>query len=424
MPTYFRMMEVLSCSMMDFLPYILLVVYPFRNQTRLKSFLAGVLMLIITPALLYYDISCALLGTAPVGLPYPLLRSLILLVFSVLVIRTDIRKMLLNTCSVINLSILISALADRFAADYTVKHLMVTVLLQAILLAPYTLNLVYILAPTLNESDAKVWKLLFAAPAAGTVLGCILLLSGSSTPVAAMIAVLILSAVAAAAAVILTKTEMITLILKKDRPAKKETPVAVAAPAPAPVQRDTMQIYLSNLQKRMADAELGYKELLLQVMTMEDDLNNDDLEQLRSRLNTMRNQLAPNVDPTGIAQLDSVLTFYTRQAMLANVKLASSISLPEMSSVSDEDMTALMGCLMETAISACQEQTSGVRRIAAATHLDEDLLQIGVKFTYGESAAYDNDPLDICRSIVDRYDGRLAVIDLKGAIQIVASLHI
>ena len=25
MPTYFRMMEVLSCSMMDFLPYLLLV---------------------------------------------------------------------------------------------------------------------------------------------------------------------------------------------------------------------------------------------------------------------------------------------------------------------------------------------------------------------------------------------------------------
>ena len=57
MPTYFRMMEVLSCSMMDFLPYILLVVYPFRNQTRLKSFLAGILTLVITPALLYYDIS-------------------------------------------------------------------------------------------------------------------------------------------------------------------------------------------------------------------------------------------------------------------------------------------------------------------------------------------------------------------------------
>lgn len=423
MPTYFRMMEVLSCSMMDFLPYILLVVYPFRNHLRLKNLLAGVLTLIITPALLYYDISCALLGTAPAGLPYMLLRSLILLVFSVLVIQTDIRKMLLNTCSVINLSILISALADRFAADYTAKNLMMTVLLQAFLLTPYTLNLVYALAPTLNESDAKVWQLLFAAPAAGTVLGCILLLSGSSAPVAAMIAVLILSAVAAAAAVILTKTEMITLILKKDRPAKKETPVAVAA-APAPVQRGAKQTYLSTLQKRMSDAELGYKELLLQVMTMEDDLNNDDLEQLRSRLSAMRNQLSPNVTPTGIAQLDSALTFYTRQAMFGSVKLVSNISLPEMSSVSDEDMTALMGCLMETAISACQEQTAGTRRIATATHLDEDLLQIGVKFTYGEPTDSGSELLNICRSIVSRYDGRLAVIDMKGATQIVASVHI
>ena len=138
----------------------------------------------------------------------------------------------------------------------------------------------------------------------------------------------------------------------------------------------------------------------------------------------MRNQLAPNVDPTGIAQLDSVLTFYTRQAMLGSIKLASNISLPEMSSVSDEDMTALMGCLMETAISACQEQTSGTRRIATATHLDEDLLQIGVKFTYGDPTDSESDLLNICRSIVSRYDGRLAVIDMKGATQIVASVHI
>lgn len=425
MPTYFQMMGVLSCSVLDFLPCLLLVVYPFRNHLRLKSFLAGVLSLVIAPVLLYADVSRALLGTVFLGLPVPLLRSILLLIFAGSLIRSDIRKVLLNTCSVINLSLLISALADRFTADDTAAHFLLTALLQILLLIPYTLNLAFVLTPTLNESEAPAWKLLFIAPATGTVLGCILLLTGSSAVDLVMAIVLILAAIAAIFTITLTRTEMITVILKKEKTPKKKVSAAATAPAAAAVScADAVQIYLDTLQMRMADAELGYKELLLQVMTMEDDLNSDNLEQLRDRLNTVRNQLAPAVAPSGNPRVDSVLTFYTRQAMLGNVKVVSNISLPEISSVSDEDMTALMGCLLETALSSCREQAVGTRRIATAAHLDEDLLQIGVKFTYADPTDPDSELLNICRSIAARYDGKLAVIDMKGVTQIVASVHI
>ena len=424
MPTFFRMMEVLSCSMADFLPYILLVVYPFRNQTRLKSFLAGLLMLVITPALLQYDISSGL-GTSPVAMPYPLMRSIVLLVFAVLVIRAHIGKMLLNTLSIINISILISAVADRFAADYTVQHLLITLLMQVLLLAPYTLNLVYCLAPTLNESDAPVWKLLFAAPAVGTVLGCILLSSGASALPIVMLVAIVAAAAAAALTLHLTGTEMITLILKKDRPAKKAAPApaAVAAPVAEPVP-DLAQAYLMNLQKRMQDAEYSYKELLLQVMTMEDDLNQENLQQLRERLNTMRKQLAPEVASTGNAAVDAVVTYYTRQAMLSSVKVATNLTLPETATVSDEDLTVLMGCLLECALDACREQTAGTRRIASASYQDGDLLQIGIKNTYASPLDPDCELLNICRQIVARYDGKLTVLDMNGVSQVVAVLHV
>ena len=418
MPTFFRMMEVLSCSMADFLPYILLVVYPFRNHIRLKSFLAGLLTLVMTPALLYYDILSAL-GTSPVDIPFPLMRSAVLLIFAVLLIHVNPGKMLLNTLSVINISILISALTDRFAADYTVQHLLITLLLQTLLLAPYTLNLIYCLAPTLNESDQPVWKLLFLAPAAGTALGCMLLLSGSSALIVVMIASIAVAAVAAALILILTKTEMINLLLKKDRPAKQTAPAVSAAP-----QHDAAQAYLDTLHKRMQDAECGYKELLLQVMTMEDDLNQENLDQLRQRLDTMRKQLAPEITPTGNSAVDPILTFYTRQAMLSSVRIATNLSLPETATVSDEDLCILLGCLLECALNACREQTSGTRRIATASYQDGDLLQIGVKNTYGTPMDPDCELLNICRRITARYDGKLTVLDMNGVSQIVAVLHI
>ena len=422
MPTFFRMAEVLFCSMADFLPYILLIVYPFRSQTRLKSFLAGFLMLLLSPALLYYDISTALLGASPVGMPYPLLRSAVLLVFAVLVIRANIGKMLLNTLSIINISILISAVADRFAVSYTVQHLLITLLLQTLLLAPYALNLIYCLAPTLDESDAPVWKLLFIAPAAGTVLGCMLLHNGASALPVVMAAAIVAAAAAAALILHLTGTEMITMILRKERPAKNAR-TAPAAPVAAP-QQDLAQAYLANLHKRMLDAEYSYRELLLQVMTMEDDLNQENLQQLRERLNTMRKQLAPEIASTGNSGVDPVLTFYTRQAMLSNVKTSAKLSLPETATVSDEELCVLIGCLMECALSACREQTAGTRRIAIASYQDGDLLQIGVKNTCATAVDSDCELLDICRQIAVRYDGKLTVLDMNGVSQIVAVLHI
>ena len=422
MPTFFRMMEVLSCSMADFLPYLLLVVYPFRNHTRLKSFLAGLLTLAMTPALLYYDILSAF-GTSPVDIPFPLMRSIVLLVFAVLVIHANIGKMLLNTLSIINISILISALADLFAADYTVQHLIFTLLLQAMLLAPYALNLIYYLAPRLNDSDSLRWKLLFAAPAVGTVLGCIMLNTGASALPLVMFIAIVLAAAVAALILHSNGTEMIPLLLKKAGFSKKSTPAAANVAVSEP-QTDLAQNYLTNLQKRMQDAEHSYKELLLQVMTMEDDLNQENLEQLRQRLNTMRKQLAPEIASTGNTNVDPVLVFYTRQAMLSNVKIATNLSLPETASVSDEDLSILMGCLLECALNTCREQTSGTRRIATASYLDGDLLQIGIKHTYASAVDPDCELLNICREILSRYDGKLTVLDMNGVSQIVAVLHI
>lgn len=416
MPTFLRMMEVLSCSMAGFLPYLLLVVYPFRNHLRLKNFLAGLFSLAIAPALLYYD-TLAALGTAPTGVPYMLLRSGILLAFAVLVIHAHIGKAMLNTLSVINISLLITATADRFASPYTAQHLMITAVLQILLLVPYTLILVKSLAPTLNESDAPVWNLLWLAPAAGTIIGCLMVSSGALPFVMAL--AILLAAGAAALALYKTKTEMITLILRKAKPAGR-----AVAEASVPSMPDPVQMYYSNLLARMAESEHNSKDMLLQVMTMEDDLEHQDYEQLRARLSALRRQLSPEAPSTGNNRIDSIITYYTRQAMLSGIKIVTNVTLPEWSSIPDEDMGVLISCLLDNALNACREQTVGTRRIATASNMREGLLQIGIKSTYSDSFDSDSEQLNLCRRIAARHDGKVTVTDLDGVVQIVAALNI
>ena len=416
MPTFLRMMEILGCSLAGFLPFLLLLVYPFRNHLLLKGFPAVFLTVVMAPALLYHDLSAAL-GTAPVVFSFPLLRSVVFLVFSLLVIHASVDRVLLNSFSVVNLSILITAVADAAAAPYTLRWLLITLALQALLLIPYAVNLVLCLAPTLNCSDAVSWRFLWIAPAAGTAIALWMLYSGASASVLAtvMTAAILAAAIAAALILYLTRMEMIPLFSRKSR--------QMSSVAPAPIS-DPIQLHYQSLQTRMAESERSCQEMLLQVMSMEDDLTRGDYDQLRRRLSELRKQLSPDIVSTGNKQIDPILAYYTRQAYLSGIKLVASIQLPELSAVSDAELAVLLGCLLDNALDACREQSTGPRRIAVATYQDDDLLQIGVKNTYGEPMDVNAEPLNFCRRIVARYQGRLTAIDKDGALQVVATLTV
>ncbi len=420
MPTFLRIMEILSCSMAGILPYLLLIIYPYRNHLRLKNFLAGLLTIAMTAVLLRYDLASAL-GMTPMMPSVRLLTSVAFLIFTLVVVRAPVSKVLLSSCTVINLYALISAAADCFAPVYTLRHFVITVVLQLILLIPYALILVKRLGPTLCISNALVWQYLWIIPAAGTASACVMHLTGISATMvtAAMVIAIVLSAVIAAVELHKTKTEMITLILRKEKPAKKAAP---AAPAVQTV--DPAQTHYTNLLTRLAEAEHNNQALLLQVMSMEDDLAQENYDQVLSRLNFLRKQLSATCTPTGNSRIDPVVTYFTRQAMLSGIKIVSSITLPEMSAVTDEHMAVLISCLMDHALDACRQQTGGTRRIAAATHIGEDVLQIGVKNTYTEPFESDNDYLEICRSIAQCYGGSVQIAEGNGVVQTVVTLNI
>ena len=419
MPTFLRIMEILSCSMAGILPYLLLLIYPHRNHLRLKSFLAGLLTIAMTVVLLQYDLTSAL-GMTSVIPSVHLFTSAALLAFALLVVRMPIGKTLLSSCAVINLYALISAAADCFAPAYTLRHLLITVVLQLVLLIPYGLILAKRLGPTLCTSDAQVWKKIWIAPAAGTVLAVALMLIGVSN---AVLAVAMLTAVIVASVVVTivlhkTKTEMITLILRKEKPAKK------TAAAPAVQMIDSVQVYYTHLLTRLAEANHNNQALLLQMMSMEDDLNQENYDQALKRLSFLRKQLSATCDPTGNSLIDQILTYYTRQAMLSGIKIVSSVTLPEMSAVTDEHMAVLIASMMDQAMDACRHQTSGTRRMAIATYLNEDVLQIGVKNTYSNDMDPESEEMDTCRKIAAGYGGRVEMTANDGVAQVVVVLNI
>ena len=422
MPTFLRMAEILFCSMADFIPYLFLLFYPFRNHMRLKGFFAGLLTLPLSAAVLYCDIHGALGIPALLPMPLLLLRSGAFLLMVLISVHANLWKMLLNTFSVINFSILIHTAAGLAAEPFTLRWFAVTLALQTLLLIPYGVNLAKCLGPTLNLSTAPVWGFLWLIPAAASVAGCVMLHTGAAakTLTVTMAAATVLAAAAAAAALYFTKTEMITVILKKRKATRQVQPEA----APAVQETNPVQLYYANLQTRMAELEHSHKELFLQVMSMEDDLDQQDYEKLRLRLSFMRKQLSATAEPSGNNRIDPILTYYTRQALLRSIKIVTSVALPAWSEIADEDLAVLISCLMDNALEACAEQTSGTRRIAAATNQKGDMLQIGIKNTCSGPADADSERLNICRRIARQYNGDMRIAEGDGVTQIVVTLNI
>ena len=321
--------------------------------------------------------------------------------------------MLFHGCGIVSLYLLNCSAGAYFAGAAPLHDLLLPAALQVLLLIPYTLALIKWLSPTLNESDAPVWKWLWAIPAAAAAVG--MLLTGLFP---AVLAAVVIAAVATALAFHFTGTEMISLTLRKPKPVKAP-PAAPAAPAPDPVKA-----YFENLQKRMTEAQYTAQELLLQVMSMEDDLNQEDYAQLRARLNSLRNQLTPDALSTGNSRVDGVVAYYIRQAAFSSIKTAVNLELPEWTSIPDEEMATVISCLMDNALEACREQTSGTRRIAAATNIRDDMVQIGIKNTHSAPMDEDSPNLRLCRQIAARHGGKVEITAMEGVSQTVVTLNI
>lgn len=420
MPTFLTMAKILSCFMAGLLPYMLLLVYPFRNHLRLKGFPAGFLSLLLAAAQLHLELQLSL-GTSALSLPLPLLQSGAFLLFSLLAIRAPIHKVLMNTASVMSFSLLIHAAAQS-AGRYSLRYLLITLALQAVILVPYALVLVKCLAPTLNISGAKVWSFLWIIPTLVAAAGCILfyLNVASATLATILVIAVILSATAVTLVLYLTKTEMITLLFTKMKPVKQAPPT----PAPAAQVPDWRQQHYVQLQTRMEESERSCRDMLAQVVAMGDHLDNREFEQLREKIAALKKQLAPVDCDTGNNRIDPVLSYFIRQAQLANIKVATNVVFPDKSSFADADLMILVGALMDIATEGCRSQTSGTRRIALATYLEDGELQLGIKFTHDETPEEDNEFLQICRQVVQYHGGTVEVSGIEGVSQIVAMMKI
>lgn len=449
MPSPFRILEILTCSLASFLPFVMLLTYPFRHHLRATGFLtslAAVLQMV-------YDLAIGL------GLLQhtPTTSAIVLgvhMLLALLLIRASFGKKLFTILTTVNSAIALSLgakyLEGIFFPGQTMlyhwTYLVLLLALEALILLPFGLLLMrrHVRVTTGHIAPWGMLWLISAAVFAAWVymshqgllnLPVDLLMIGLTVfswlitlpfirkpdeiqeePVPAEPDP-ILEALAA-------ESEMpgeIPAAPAQEIPIPQPVPapqsIAEEIPAPPqPAEKPALQEQATkklpslrasrdpdfnirmqaqqqdHLIARMAQSNQFHRELRRHIEAMNYRLERKQYDKLQAHLNSLQQQFASEDETVYCenAALNSILAYFCQMAGYCGVKLTTDVNLPASTPVAAADLNVLFGNLLDNALDACKKQASHDRRIFTSAWADACCIYLSVENTYEGTALKDS----------------------------------
>ena len=392
MPSPFRILAILLHSLAVFLPYVLLMIYPFRNQMRFSGTVTALFAGILAVLQIAADVAVGL-GLAGSAILIQLLLAAAHVGFYFLIIRPPYGKVLRNMLIVFCLA------AASVAISEGVEYLLFPVLFQEHYRLPGTLFLMILagrLTPlALSRSASSAEKKASSAKAAPKAAAP----TEAPRPKPA-------APVSAPQPAIEVPAEP-----PKGRP-QVSAPQAAAA--------DPLEILqYGSLQERIAESEMVQQELRRHIDTMTYHLSNQEFAKLRAHFTSLQEQFPKGI-PTAYcenAALNSVLTYFIRTAGYCGANVAADVRLPKDLPIAGQDLSVLIGNLLDNALDACKAQRSSDRRIYIKGSVNGKALRFVIENTYEGTVQQDSTGAYLSFKHPGRGIGR------EGAGQIAARYH-
>lgn len=474
----FRILEILLCSLLGFLPFALLMIYPFRNRLRFGGGLTAGLTAAASLLHMACDLAAGMGYLSNTGVAV-LLNTVVKILLCLALVKGSVGKAAFAALSAAALAIVISALTKFVenllfpaqAADiYRWSYLLICAVLELLLLIPCGLMLAKQLAPTLLSASDAPWNTACVIPGAVVIVGCCLMFFGVPAWLPAVI-LLVLTVIGSILTVRMLKQAGVTPVTveldlesaskpeKHSEPApqpekvsdspkkvkeillpkpeiKKATPPASKA-EPLPAQLEATQY--DNLRARIAESERYHEELRRHIDTMSYHLNNQDFEKLQAQFTALQTQFPKNTpviycDNTAVSP---VLAYFSQQAAYCGTKLVCDVQLPQQAAEINEDLALLVGNLLDNAVDACARQRSSDRRIWITCRTDRHAITLTVENTYEIPIRQDEQGnylsskhpgcgtgLQVCRQIVQRRKGDITLSDANNICKVEATLKV
>lgn len=127
----------------------------------------------------------------------------------------------------------------------------------------------------------------------------------------------------------------------------------------------TQKKQFDSLAQNMEAMSKARHDLRQHLTVVQSYIEKDDKEGLRTYIDLYRNDVAPDILELYSRNdiVNAIVCYYASSARNQKIKFDANIDYPDACSITDTDITVLLGNLLENAIEACERQSTGERFI-------------------------------------------------------------
>ena len=378
MPPLYRIVEIVIYSLLNFLPFIILALYPFRHKLRFSKPVTFLLIGIVTLLQIGLGVWAGLLANGNAGL-ISAVSTLVYLGFYFTAVRANFGKTLFTLLMLSNIANLVvvaskcieGMLFPAYAMQsYRWTFSAVMFCVELVTLIPLFLYMRRTFSDLFNIETAKpTWRYIWLIPATFYLVWFYHLYSSemSSLEIALDPANAIFMLVINLGALLIYHM-VVQHIQIIDRNLE--------------LTHENLQY--RNLQDRITEARQAKHDIRHHISIMRSYLQQGEYSKLEAYLNTYSKTLPD--DTTFVfcenRAVNVLLLYFAQQAKNGDIDFAVHTVLSENLPVSEADLSVLLGNLLENALDACSAQTDARKHIAVSATTNDTTLFLTVDNTF------------------------------------------
>ena len=390
MPPLYRVAEVCLYSLLNFVPFMGLALYPFQNRLRFSKKVTAGMILVLTLLQLFLG-NLAAFGKEGNGAFLSALSSLIYAIFYLTAVKMPVGKTLFTLLMISNLAnfLVVSSkciegqiFPELARQSYRWSYSLIFFLVQLVFWLPLFIYIKQIYTPAVEkEPSGREWSYLWLIPGTFYLIWYDTIyanenLSSLEIALRPKNAICLFFINAGACLIYYIVSELVLEQRKILELQQKNYQLSMQA------------FQYDNLQNKITEARRARHDVRHHVLLMQTYLQEKNYEALEEYLQHYQREIPGGelISYCENAAVNAVLLYFAQEAQRRGIEFEVRVNLPRETGMEETDLSVLFGNLLENALDACEEEIEKIQKGQSAQ--SEQKLQEAEKTQDGQIHLY------------------------------------
>lgn len=385
MPSLYRTAEMCVYSLLNFLPFVALAIYPFRSRLRFSKRVTVLLIVLVTFAQMGLGLWATFFSGGKAALASAV-STVLYAVFYFIAVKVHFGKAIFTLLMISNTANFVVAASkciegvffpDLAVQSYRWSFSLIMFFVLAIVWIPLFIYTKKVYTPAVEKEPTGIeWRYLWLVPATFYLIWYYMLYNNGKSSLETALdvgnAVFLFFINVGACLVYYIIAKLINEQEKNIKLSENNHRLAM------------QNLQYENLQEKITDARRAKHDVRHHISLMQEYVRNHEYDELEKYLNSYQQSLP---DDTLISfcenkAVNAVMLYFAQMAKDADIDYDVKAVIPERISVDETDLSVLFGNLIENAIDACKAENSDDRKIVIRAVTDEYTLCLGIDNTF------------------------------------------